>query len=85
MRLARVSTPDGVAEGEYRDGRVLTDEATYEVGSDATLLAPCEPSALYCAGRNYAAKIELIDRWIGQYLDRLDERGELEDTLVVFA
>jgi len=35
--------------------------------------------------RNYAAKIELIDRWIGQYLARLDDRGDLEETVVVYA
>lgn len=35
--------------------------------------------------RNYAAMIENIDRWVGEYLDRLEERNELEDTLIVFA
>lgn len=34
--------------------------------------------------RNYAAIIENIDRWVGRYLDRLEEWGELENTLVVF-
>jgi len=35
--------------------------------------------------RNYAAMVENVDRWLGRYLDVLDERGEREDTLVVFA
>jgi arylsulfatase A-like enzyme len=35
--------------------------------------------------RNYAAMIENIDRWLGEYLDALEARGEREDTLVVFA
>jgi arylsulfatase A-like enzyme len=34
--------------------------------------------------RNYAAKIELIDRWVGQYVARLDDRGELENTVIVY-
>jgi arylsulfatase A-like enzyme len=35
--------------------------------------------------RNYAAMIENIDRWLGKYLDILEERGELAETLVVYA
>jgi arylsulfatase len=35
--------------------------------------------------RNYAAMVENIDRWVGRFLDLLEERGEREDTLVVFA
>lgn len=35
--------------------------------------------------RNYVAMLENLDRWIGIYLDRLEERGELENTLIVFA
>jgi 2-keto-4-pentenoate hydratase/2-oxohepta-3-ene-1,7-dioic acid hydratase in catechol pathway len=67
MRIARVDTPDGVREGTYRDGRVETDEGTYRVGEDAALLPPCEPSALYCVGRNYAATLDQMD------YDRPDE------------
>ena len=61
MRLARVRTPEGgVVTGEYDDGTVLTDRGTYRVDGDggATLLAPCEPSACFCVGRNYAATID---------------------------
>jgi arylsulfatase A-like enzyme len=35
--------------------------------------------------RNYAAMVENIDRWLGRYLDRLEERGERENTLIVYA
>ncbi|MFB6228256.1 MAG: sulfatase [Halobacteriales archaeon] len=35
--------------------------------------------------RNYAAMIENIDRWVGRYLDRLEERGELENTLIIYS
>ncbi|MFB6296151.1 MAG: sulfatase [Halobacteriales archaeon] len=35
--------------------------------------------------RNYAAMCENVDRWLGRYLDVLEERGEREETLVVFA
>lgn len=35
--------------------------------------------------QNYSAMIENIDRWLGIYLDHLKERGELEDTLVVYS
>jgi len=35
--------------------------------------------------RNYAAMVEHADRCVGRLLDALDERGEREETLVVFA
>ena len=35
--------------------------------------------------RNYVAMLENLDRWVGLYLDKLAERGELDTTLVVFA
>ena len=35
--------------------------------------------------QNYTAMVENIDRWVGIYLDKLRERGELENTLVVFS
>jgi len=34
---------------------------------------------------NYSAMVENIDRWVGVYLDELERRGELEDTLIVFS
>lgn len=35
--------------------------------------------------RNYAAMVENIDRWIGQFLDIVEERGERENTIVIYA
>jgi 2-keto-4-pentenoate hydratase/2-oxohepta-3-ene-1,7-dioic acid hydratase in catechol pathway len=58
MRLARVETAQGHVTGEYRDGAVVTDDDRHEVGAIADLAAPCEPSACYCVGRNYAATID---------------------------
>ena len=60
MRLARARTADGPREGELRDGTLVTDDAEYEVG-EADLLAPCEPSAVYCVGRNFAATLERME------------------------
>lgn len=52
---------------------------------------PVEPdveldSATHQAIRqNYAAMCENVDRWLGRYVEAVDERGELEETIVVFA
>ncbi len=35
--------------------------------------------------QNYSAMVENIDRWLGIYLERLRDRGQLENTLVVFS
>ena len=60
MRLARVRTAEGIVTGEYDDGEVTDGNGTtYRIDDDAELLAPCQPSALYCVGRNYAATLEL--------------------------
>ncbi|MFK8214389.1 fumarylacetoacetate hydrolase family protein [Haloferax volcanii] len=61
MRLARIRTDGGVVSGRYDDGVVTADGEEYEVGVDAELLAPCEPTALYCVGRNYAATVDQMD------------------------
>jgi 2-keto-4-pentenoate hydratase/2-oxohepta-3-ene-1,7-dioic acid hydratase in catechol pathway len=68
MRLARIRTEEGVLTGEYEpgdgdayDGTVTTDEGVYRVGEDAELLAPCEPTAMYCVGRNFAATLDQMD------------------------
>jgi 2-keto-4-pentenoate hydratase/2-oxohepta-3-ene-1,7-dioic acid hydratase in catechol pathway len=59
MRHARIETAAGILEGEYDDddGTVHTDDGTY-VPEEYDLLAPCEPSALYCTGRNYDETID---------------------------
>ncbi|MFC7046093.1 fumarylacetoacetate hydrolase family protein [Halobacteriaceae archaeon GCM10025711] len=61
MRLARIRTADGVLTGEYEDGTVRADGTTYDLDDEATLLAPCAPSTIYCAGRNFGAKIDTLD------------------------
>ncbi|WP_336034663.1 fumarylacetoacetate hydrolase family protein [Halobacterium yunchengense] len=61
MRLARLRTGDGVVDGEYRDGVVVADGTEYAVGEDGHLAPPCEPSAVYCVGRNYAATLDQMD------------------------
>ena len=61
MRLARLLTTDGPVRGEYEDGVVTAADGRYEVGRDGRLLPPCEPSALYCVGRNYAETLEQME------------------------
>ncbi len=61
MRLARLRTPEGIVEGEYDDGIVIADDGEYHVGRDGALTHPCEPSALYCVGRNFAATLDQMD------------------------
>ena len=57
-KYARVRTDDGVTTGIYEDRVVETDDSTVTVGEGAELLAPCEPSALYCVGRNYGETVD---------------------------
>ncbi|WP_435156708.1 fumarylacetoacetate hydrolase family protein [Haladaptatus sp. DFWS20] len=61
MRLARLLTPNGPVVGSYDDGTLYADDGVYEVGIDGRLLPPCEPSALYCVGRNYATTLEQME------------------------
>jgi 2-keto-4-pentenoate hydratase/2-oxohepta-3-ene-1,7-dioic acid hydratase in catechol pathway len=61
MKLARIETDAGVERGEYTDGSVTVESGTYEVGEDARLLAPCEPSVFYCVGRNFGEKVEQMN------------------------
>lgn len=35
--------------------------------------------------QNYTAMVENIDRWLGIYLDELKQRGELDNTIIVFS
>ena len=34
---------------------------------------------------NYTAMVENLDRWVGTFLDELEKRGELDNTLIVFS
>ncbi len=60
MKVARARTPDGVVAGRYDpEARTLTtDDAVHDLDGAADLLAPCDPSALYCVGSNYAETVE---------------------------
>lgn len=61
MKLARIRTADGVRTGTI-DGEIAhTDTGSYKLGEDASLLAPCDPSAIYCVGRNFASTLEKMD------------------------
>lgn len=62
MRIARARTDEGVVTGEYDDGFLYTDDGTYDLAEPTIdLLAPADPSAMYCVGRNYADKIDQMD------------------------
>jgi len=61
MRLARLQTPAGVVSGQYEDGVVHSEDGAYVVGRDGRLTYPCDPSALYCVGRNFAATLDQMD------------------------
>jgi 2-keto-4-pentenoate hydratase/2-oxohepta-3-ene-1,7-dioic acid hydratase in catechol pathway len=60
MKLARIQTADGVVTGESSGGVVSANGEQYAV-EEVELLAPCEPSALYCVGRNFAATLDQMD------------------------
>ena len=57
-KLARISTDDGVRTGRYEDGAVTTDDGDRYEESEYDLLAPCEPTACYCVGRNFGEKVD---------------------------
>jgi arylsulfatase A-like enzyme len=46
---------------------------------------PSDGAALLGARQNYSAMIENIDRWLGIYMEKLAERGELDNTIVVYS
>jgi arylsulfatase A-like enzyme len=45
----------------------------------------CSPETHELIRQNYTAMVENIDGWVGIYLDKLRERGELENTIVIFS
>ncbi len=62
MRLARAWTDDGVVSGEYVDGTIHADGGTYDIcEGSAELLAPTDPSAMYCVGRNYTETLDQME------------------------
>jgi len=79
-------------EREYRGpDRVIEDfpqphnyHGIARVGQMLAPPAPFTPEHHIRIRQNYAAMIENIDRWIGLYEERLAERGELDDTIVIY-
>ncbi len=79
-------------EREYRGpDRVIEDfpqphnyQGIARVGQMLAPPSPFTPEHHIRIRQNYAAMIENIDRWIGLYQERLTERGELEDTIVIY-
>ncbi len=61
MRLARADTSAGVVKGKYVDGTIETDDAVYDLDGEATLLAPADPDAMFCVGRNFGEKVDQMD------------------------
>ena len=59
MRLARADTPDGIVEGTFDGDIVEANGETYQIGVDATLLAPTDPGAIYTMGYNFESYIEM--------------------------
>ncbi|NOY80915.1 MAG: sulfatase-like hydrolase/transferase [Kiritimatiellaeota bacterium] len=62
-----------------RSCRELRNLPTPVGGGDLT------PEAHLRIRQNYSAMVENIDRWVGVYLDWLEKRGMLQNTLVVFS
>ena len=44
-----------------------------------------DPEIILLRQQNYAAMIENIDTQIGRYIDLLEERGELDNTVIIFS
>jgi arylsulfatase A-like enzyme len=44
-----------------------------------------DPATHLAIRQNYTAMVENIDRWLGVFLDTLRQRGELDNTLVVYS
>lgn len=57
-RRARIDADGEVLTGEYDGSTVTVGGETHELGTEATLLPPCEPGTFYCVGRNYGATVE---------------------------
>lgn len=57
MRLARVAVDGTVHRGEVIDSQVETDEGMFAL-SEIDLLAPCEPTKIIAAGKNYVDHVK---------------------------
>lgn len=58
MRVARATTPDGVVSGQYIDDCIVQSTGESTPVTEQDLLAPSEPSVIYCVGRNYHATLD---------------------------
>ncbi|MFB6102886.1 MAG: fumarylacetoacetate hydrolase family protein, partial [Haloplanus sp.] len=61
MKLARIAVDGEIHAGEYRDGAIVTEDDRFVVGEDGDLVPPCDPSALYCVGRNFAETLDQME------------------------
>jgi arylsulfatase len=55
------------------------------LASDAERLSRLGPGGVAAIRANYAGKVSLIDHWVGELLAAVEERGDLERTVIVFA
>ena len=65
-------------------------QAMHDIWKDVAFPQPhragdTDPAQLLLARRHYAAMIENIDRQCGRLLDLVEERGELENTIIVYS
>jgi 2-keto-4-pentenoate hydratase/2-oxohepta-3-ene-1,7-dioic acid hydratase in catechol pathway len=60
MRLARAAVDGRVVSGSY-DGECIEHDGERVPVPETDLLAPCEPTALYCVGRNYAETLDQME------------------------
>lgn len=44
-----------------------------------------DPTTHVAIRQNYSAMVENIDRWLGVYMEELRQRGELENTIIVYS
>ncbi len=65
----------------YRDPAYRGDFITYPRYGRVNYLAHEELNDIRAL---YAAKVTLVDRWVGQFLDRIDALGLRENTLIIY-
>jgi len=44
-----------------------------------------DPATHVAIRQNYSAMVENIDRWLGTFLEEIDRRGEMDNTLIVYS
>ena len=76
-------------EGEFEDKpsaqrRYMEMMETRFCGACIPLLSEATPEKLHRMRRHYFANVYAVDRWVGRLCEALAERGQLDNTLVVF-